>query len=45
MEFATKKSTLQILLGVDVTRFFALNIDTQNYMDVHLIIEQKEENN
>ena len=45
VECATKKSTLQTLLDADVARYSVQNIDIQNYMDVHLITEQRVENN
>ena len=45
VECATKKSTLQTLLVADVARYSVQNIDIQNYMDAHLITEQKVENN
>ena len=45
VECATKKSILQTLLVADVARYFVQNIDIQNYMDVHLITEQRVENN
>ena len=45
VECATKKSTLQTLLVADVARYSVQNIDIQNYMDAHLITEQRVENN
>ena len=45
VECATKKSILQTLLVADVARYSVQNIDIQNYMDVHLITEQRVENN